>query len=96
MTKNPITVPQDYTVEENDIRNKIKEAIANVSDIELEDISDEASFKDDLGLDSLVLLEISVDIELQFGLEVSEEDLAQLHTLQDAVELVQQALVNQD
>jgi acyl carrier protein len=87
---------KDYIVEESNIRNKIKEAIANVSDIELEDIPDDASFKDDLGLDSLVLLEISVDIELQFGLEVSEEDLAQLHTLQDAVELVQQALVKQD
>lgn len=83
-------------MEESDIRNKIKEAIANVSDIELEDIPADASFKDDLGLDSLVLLEISVDIELQFGLEVSEEDLAQLHTLQDAVELVQRALVKQD
>lgn len=79
-----------------EIKNKIKEAIANVSDIDLEDIPDEASFKDDLGLDSLVLLEISVDIELQFGLEVSEEDLANLHTLQDAVDLVQQSLVNQD
>jgi acyl carrier protein len=91
-----VTDKEDYIVEESDIRNKIKEAIANVSDIELEDIPDDASFKDDLGLDSLVLLEISVDIELQFGLEVSEEDLAQLHTLQDAVELVQQALVKQD
>jgi acyl carrier protein len=87
---------KDYIVEESNIRNKIKEAIANVSDIELEDIPDDASFNDDLGLDSLVMLEISVDIELQFGLEVSEEDLAQLHTLQDAVELVQQALVKQD
>jgi acyl carrier protein len=91
-----VTDKEDYIVEEGDIRNKIKEAIANVSDIELEDIPDDASFKDDLGLDSLVLLEISVDIELQFGLEVSEENLAQLHTLQDAVELVQRALVNQD
>ncbi len=76
-----------------DIRNKIKEAIANVSDIDPEDITDMASFTEDLGLDSLVLLEISVDIEMQFGLEVSEEDLAQLHTVQDAVELVQQSLV---
>ena len=78
-----------------EIRNKIKEAISNVSDIDIEDIGDDVSFQEDLGLDSLVLLEISVDIELQFGLEVSEEDLANLHTLQDAVELVQQSLVNQ-
>lgn len=82
-------------MEDVEIRNKIKEAIANVSDIELEDIPDNASFQDDLGLDSLVLLEISVDIEMQFGIEVAEEDLSQLHTIQDAVELVQQSLVKQ-
>jgi acyl carrier protein len=78
---------------EVEIRHKIKEAIANVSDMSLEDIPDDASFQDDLGLDSLVLLEISVDIEMQFGIEVTEEELGQLHTIQDAVHLVQQSLV---
>ena len=78
-----------------EIRNKIKEAIANVSEIDPEDIEDSAAFVEDLGLDSLVLLEISVDIEMQFGLEVSEEDLKQLRSVQDAVEFVQQSLVKQ-
>lgn len=78
-----------------EIRNKIKQAIANVSEIDPEDIEDSAAFVDDLGLDSLVLLEISVDIEMQFGLEVPEEELKQLHTVQDAVEFVQHSLVNQ-
>jgi len=82
-------------MDKRDIRNKIKEAIAKVSDIKPEDITDGASFKDDLGLDSLVLLEISVEIEMQFGLEVQEEDLKQLQTVQDAVEFVQHALVGQ-
>jgi acyl carrier protein len=82
-------------MDERDIRNKIKDAIAKISDIEAADISDAASFKDDLGLDSLVLLEISVEIEMQFGLEVHEEDLKQLQTVQDAVEFVQHALVGQ-
>ena len=77
------------------IRHRIKEAIANVSDIDPAEISDTASFQEDLGLDSLVLLEISVDIEMQFGLEVPEEELANLHTVQDAVDFVQQALVEQ-
>jgi acyl carrier protein len=84
---------EDSTMDERDIRNKIKAAIAKISDIEVEDIADTASFKDDLGLDSLVLLEISVEIEMQFGLEVNEEDLKQLQTVQDSVEFVQQALV---
>jgi acyl carrier protein len=82
-------------MDEQEIRNKIKEAIAKVSDINPEDIVDTASFKDDLGLDSLVLLEISVEIEMQFGLEVHEDDLRQLQTVQDAAEFVQQALVGQ-
>ena len=80
---------------EIEIRDIIKAAITNVSDIDPEDITDDASFQEDLGLDSLVLLEISVDIEMQFGLEVHEEDLAELHTLRDAVTFVQQSLVGQ-
>ena len=83
-------------MESVEIRNKIKESIAKVSDIELEEIPDEASFVDDLGLDSLVLLEISVEMELEFGFEVSEDDLRTLVTIQDAVALVQQSLVKQD
>jgi acyl carrier protein len=77
---------------ECEIRDGIKQVIAKVSDIALEDISDSASFKEDLGLDSLVLLEISVDIGLHFQLDIPEEQLMQLRTVQDAVELVQQCL----
>jgi acyl carrier protein len=78
---------------EVEIRDSIKKVVASVSDIDLADIRDSASFKEDLGLDSLVLLEISVDIGLQFALDIPEEQLMQLHTVQDAVELVQQCLV---
>lgn len=82
-------------MDEQDIRNKIKTAITKISDIAFDDIDDMASFRDDLGLDSLVLLEISVEIEMQFGLEVPEEDLKQLQTVQDAVEFVKQARIAQ-
>ena len=78
---------------ESEIRNGIKKVIANVSDIDLEEIGDAASFKEDLSLDSLVLLEIAVDIGLQFQLDIPEEQLMQLHTVQDTVALVQQCLV---
>ena len=77
---------------EVEIRDSIKKVIANVSDIALEEIEDSASFKEDLGLDSLVLLEISVEIGLRFQLDIPEEQLMQLQTVQDTVELVQQCL----
>ena len=51
---------------ESEIRRRVKEVIAGVSGIDVMEIGDNASFEEDLELDSLALLEISVDIELRF------------------------------
>ena len=79
-------------METEQIRGKIKEVISNVTNIECEEIGDQASFIDDLQLDSLSLLEIGVDVDYEFKLGVPEERLGELRTVQDAVELVQQCL----
>ncbi len=74
------------------IRGKIKEVIANVTNLEPAEIGDQASFIEDLQLDSLSLLEIGVDVDYEFKLGVPEERLGELRTVQDAVDLVQQCL----
>ena len=51
-------------METTEIRTQIKEVIANATSIDVADISDNASFEDELGLDSLTLLEIAVDVDL--------------------------------
>jgi len=75
-----------------EIRRKVKEIIANVTNIEPEDIADDASFVDDLELDSLSLLEIGVDVDYEYRLGIPEERLQELRTVQDAVDLVAQCL----
>jgi acyl carrier protein len=75
-----------------EIRAKIKEIIANVASLDPREIGDEASFVDDLQLDSLSLLEIGVDVDYEFKLGVPEERLQQLRTVRDAVELVLETL----
>ncbi len=75
-----------------EIRTKIKKIISNVTNIDLEDIGDSASFVDDLKLDSLSLLEIGVDVDYAFKLGVPEERLGELRTVQDSVDLVQEVL----
>lgn len=70
------------------IRAKIKDIIANVASIDPDTIADGASFFDDLGLDSLSLLEIGVDLDYEFKLGVPEERLQELRTVQDSVDLV--------
>ncbi len=70
-----------------EIRTKVKEIISNVTNIPPEEIVDSASFVDDLDLDSLSLLEIGVDVDYEFKLGVPEEELAQLRTVEEAVQL---------
>ena len=73
-----------------EIYTKIKEIISNVTNIDPEDIGDEASFVEDLNLDSLSLLEIGVDVDYEFKLGVPEERLQELRTVKDTVELVRE------
>lgn len=71
-----------------EVREKIKEIIANVTNIDPAEIADDAHFIDDLQLDSLSLLEIGVDVDYEFRLGVPEERLQELRTVQDSVDLV--------
>ena len=58
------------------IKAKIKQVIYETTNIKPEEIADDASFQGDLDLDSLTLLEIAVNIEQEFGLDVPEDDMA--------------------
>lgn len=75
-----------------EIRQKIKQIISNITNIPAADIADDASFVDDLALDSLSLLEIGVDVDYEFKLEVGEERLQTIRTMKDAVTLVLERL----
>jgi len=45
----------------------------------------EASFVDDLGADSLDLVELVMAMEEEFGIEIGDEDAEQIRTVQDAI-----------
>lgn len=74
------------------IRISIKNAISKVTGIEAETISDSASFEEDLGLDSLSILEIAVSVERHFKFEATEEELSSIRTIEDTVGLVKKRL----
>ena len=75
-----------------EIRTRIKEIIANVTNIDPAEIGDDASLVEELQLDSLSLLEIGVDVDYEFKLGVPEERLGKMRTVGDAVALVQETL----
>ena len=71
---------------------KIKQIIADVADLDVEEIADDATFLDDLELDSLALLEIGVDVDYEFKLGVAEERLSKLRSIPETVALVDEIL----
>lgn len=73
-----------------EVRKKIKGIISNVTGIPAGDIADDASYREDLDLDSLSLLEIGVDVDYEFKLGLPEEELQALVTIEDTVQLVLQ------
>ncbi len=75
-----------------EIRGRIKQIIANVAGLNPSRIHDEATLRDELKLDSLSLLEIGVDVDLAFKLELPDERYKEIDSLPDMVSLVQQRL----
>jgi acyl carrier protein len=82
----------EQSMEVTEIRAKIKQIISNVTNIPVAEIGDQASYVDELNLDSLSLLEIGVDIDYEFKLGVPEEEMQEIRTVQDAVDLVVERL----
>ena len=70
------------------IEDKIKQIIAEKLSVELNEVVPEASFVDDLGADSLDLVELVMTMEEEFDVDISDEDAEQLVTVQDAINFV--------
>ena len=60
---------------------KIREMIAENLNIDINTITEEASFKENLGVDSLDLFELVMALEEEFGVEIPTEDLETLTTV---------------
>lgn len=70
------------------IEEKIKEIIAEKLDVSLEQVTDEAKFIDDLGADSLDVVELIMTLEDEFGIEISDEDAEELVTVRAAIDFM--------
>ena len=67
------------------IEEKVKKIIAEKLSVELEEVVPEASFVDDLGADSLDLVELIMSMEEEFDTDISDEDAEQITTVKDAI-----------
>lgn len=72
----------------NEIRAKVVDTIAKSFKLEADQVTDEKSFQDDLGADSLETVELVMALEEEFGIEISDEDAEKIRTVGDAVNFI--------
>ena len=73
----------------DDLKEKLREIIVEVS--EIDDIPDDTSFAD-LGIDSMMAIEIVSDVERAYSIKISEEELAELTNFTAVYEKVKEKL----
>jgi acyl carrier protein len=70
------------------VETQVKHIIVEQLGVSVDEVLPEASFVDDLGADSLDLVELIMMMEEEFGGEIPDEDAEKIQTVQDAVEYI--------
>ena len=68
-----------------DLSAKVKDIIEKELGVEREKLSDDASFIEDLGADSLDIVELVMEFEKEFNIDIPDEDAEKLRTVGDAM-----------
>lgn len=71
-----------------EVLERVKKIIADQLGIDEDDVVSDASFIDDLGADSLDIVELIMAFEEEFDLEIPDEDAEKIKTVQDAVDYI--------
>ena len=71
---------------------KLKKIIAEVLNVDPDEITMETTFQDDLGADSLDVFQIIMGIEEEFDIDIPAEKAEKISTVEEAVELIKGAL----
>ena len=67
------------------VKDKIKSIIVEQLGVDEEEVTEDASFVDDLGADSLDTVELVMALEEEFGLEIPDEDAEEMQTVGQAI-----------
>jgi len=90
----PSTTEEDMTVALD--KEELRTIVADTIDQDLADVTDTASFVDDLDVDSLMSLELMIVLERKYGVKLKEEMLPQVTTMQAAYDLLSSELAKSE
>jgi acyl carrier protein len=71
------------------VSDKVKSIIVEQLGVDADEVTGEASFTDDLGADSLDIVELVMAFEEEFGIEIPDEDAEKIGRVQEAVDYIE-------
>jgi acyl carrier protein len=77
----------------NDIFERVKKVTVEELDVKPEEVTEEASFTDDLGADSLDVVELVMAFEDEFGIDIPDEEVGEIKTVGNAVSYISKKTV---
>jgi acyl carrier protein len=82
----------EKVIEDEDkvIADKVKEIVSQQLDVDVAQIKPESQFIDDLGADSLAIVELVLAFEEQFEIDIPDEDTEKIRTVGDAIQYIAQ------
>ncbi|MCD6429312.1 acyl carrier protein [bacterium] len=80
----------------NQVEERIKKIIAEQLMMEPEEIKDKDHFVEDLGADSLDVVELVMAFEEEFGIEIPDEEAEKIQTVGEAIKLITQKIKEKD
>ena len=81
-------------MQEQQLENEIRNIIAEIIEKKPEEVTPDAKFFEDLGVDSMMALEIMAAIEKKYKIAIPEEKLSQLTTLSETIRVAKEYLVS--
>lgn len=78
------------------IRAEIKRLVANVTEREPDEISDTAHYMDELGVDSLMAMEVMIAVDKKFRIDIPEEEFNKATNVDESVAMVEKWLAARD
>jgi acyl carrier protein len=72
----------------NDIFDRVKKVTVEELDVKAEEVNLESSFTDDLGADSLDVVELVMAFEDEFGIDIPDDEVGEIKTMGNAVEYI--------
>ena len=80
------------TIDTKNLEQSLKQIIAEILEVEPDTITPQANFVEDLGMDSMMALEVLASIEKKYKLRIPEENLSKITNLNKTVEIINKFL----